>query len=54
VLNRSSEKNLSLNWKKCHFMVKKGMVLGHVISRDGIEINKVKTDLIVNLPLLLL
>ena len=24
--------------------------MGHIISRDGIEVDKVKTDLIVNLP----
>ena len=31
-------------------MVEKGIVLGHIISKDGIEVNKAKTDLIVNLP----
>jgi len=31
-------------------MVKKGIVLGHIISIDGIEVDKGKTDLIVNLP----
>ena len=31
-------------------MVKKGIALGHVISKDGIEVDKAKTDLIVNLP----
>ena len=31
-------------------MVKKGIVLGHIISRDGIEVDKAKTDLIINLP----
>jgi len=31
-------------------MMKIGIVLGHVLSRDGIEVDKVKTDLIVNLP----
>jgi len=38
-----------LNWEKCHFMVKGGIVLGHIISRDGIEVDKTKTDLIVKL-----
>jgi len=37
VLGRCREKNLTLNWEKCHFMVKKGIVLGHIISQDGIE-----------------
>jgi len=31
-------------------MVKKGIVLGHVISHDGIEVDKEKFDLIPNLP----
>ena len=31
-------------------MVEKGIVLGHIISRDRIELDKVKIDLIVNLP----
>jgi hypothetical protein len=32
VLVSCKEKNLMLNWEKCHFMVKQGIVLGHVIS----------------------
>ena len=32
VLNRSIEKDLVLNWEKCHFMVLQGIVLGHIIS----------------------
>jgi hypothetical protein len=39
-----------LSWKKCHFMVKQGIVLGHVISQWGIEVDKAKVDLISNLP----
>jgi len=31
-------------------MVKKGIVLGHIIFQDGIEVDKAKTDLIINLP----
>jgi len=31
-------------------MVKKRIVLEHVISHDGIEVDKAKTDLIANLP----
>ena len=30
-------------------MVKKGIVLGHIISRDGIKVDKAKTDLIINI-----
>jgi len=50
VLVRCKEKNLVLNLKKCHFMVKQGIVLGHVISHRGIEVDKAKMDLISNLP----
>jgi hypothetical protein len=50
VLVRCKEKNLVLNWEKCHFMVKQGIVLGHVISHRGIEVDKAKVDLISNLP----
>ena len=31
-------------------MVKQGIVLGHIISSKGIEIDKAKVDLIYNLP----
>ena len=31
-------------------MDSKGMVLGHVVSKDGIEVDKAKIDLISNLP----
>jgi hypothetical protein len=47
---RCKEKNLVLNWEKCHFMVKQGNILGHIISHQGIEVDKVKVDLISNLP----
>ena len=50
VLVRCKEKNLVLNWEKCHFMVKQGIVLGHVISSKGIKVDKAKVNLISNLP----
>jgi hypothetical protein len=40
---------LVLNWEKCHFMVKHGIVLEHVVSHKGIEVDKAKVDLISNL-----
>ncbi|XP_073273286.1 uncharacterized protein [Primulina huaijiensis] len=49
VLKRCEEKNLVLNWEKCHYMVKSGIVLGHVISEKGIEVDKAKVDVIANL-----
>lgn len=50
VLQRCVETNLVLNWKKCHFMVDHGIVLGHVISKKEIEVDKSKIDLMHSLP----
>nr|CAN79259.1 hypothetical protein VITISV_007591 [Vitis vinifera] len=47
VLNRCIEKDLVLNWEKCHFMVHQGIVLGHIISKKGIEVDKEKIELII-------
>ncbi|GKF94635.1 reverse transcriptase domain-containing protein, partial [Tanacetum coccineum] len=44
MLARCEETNLVLNWKKCHFMVKEGIVLGHKISGAGIEVDRAKID----------
>ena len=51
VLERCQEKNLVLNWEKCHFMVTQGIVLGHIVSKDGIKVDKAKVELISNLPI---
>ena len=50
VLERCQEKNLVLNCEKCHFMVTQGIVLGHIVSKKGIEMDKAKVELISNLP----
>ncbi|XP_073138513.1 uncharacterized protein [Henckelia pumila] len=50
ILRRCMETNLVLNYEKCHFMVTEGIVLGHVVSSRGIEVDKAKIDLITNLP----
>ena len=50
ILQRCIEKNLVLNWEKCHFMVNRGIVLGHIISSRGIEVDKAKIDIISKLP----
>ena len=50
VLKRCVDTNLILNWEKCHFIVTKGIVLGHKISSRGIEVDKDKVDIIENLP----
>ncbi|GJS95610.1 reverse transcriptase domain-containing protein [Tanacetum coccineum] len=50
MLKRCEDTNLVLNWEKCHFMVKEGIVLGHKISKSGIEVDKAKVDIIAKLP----
>ena len=46
VLKRCEDYNLVLIWEKCHFMVKKGIVLGHRILEKGIEIDRAKVEVI--------
>nr|GEZ50957.1 DNA-directed DNA polymerase [Tanacetum cinerariifolium]GEZ50965.1 DNA-directed DNA polymerase [Tanacetum cinerariifolium] len=41
---------LALNWEKSHFMVKEGIVLGHKISKKGVEVDKAKIEVILKLP----
>nr|GEU88138.1 reverse transcriptase domain-containing protein [Tanacetum cinerariifolium] len=50
MLKRCEDTNLVLNWEKCHFMVKEGIVLGHKISKSGIEVDRAKVDVIAKLP----
>nr|GEW27257.1 reverse transcriptase domain-containing protein [Tanacetum cinerariifolium] len=50
MLQRCEDTNLCLNWEKSHFMVKEGIVLGHKISKNEIEVNKAKVDVIAKLP----
>ena len=46
VLQRCQDKNLALNWEKCHFMVTEGIVLGHKISTAGLEVDQAKVSII--------
>nr|GEW19839.1 reverse transcriptase domain-containing protein [Tanacetum cinerariifolium] len=50
MLQRCEDTKLCLNLEKSHFMVKEGIVLGHKISRNRIEVNKAKVDVITKLP----
>nr|GEW16642.1 reverse transcriptase domain-containing protein [Tanacetum cinerariifolium] len=50
MLKRCEDTNLCLNWEKSYFMVKEGIVLGHKISKKGLEVDKVKVDVITKLP----
>ncbi|KAF8044455.1 hypothetical protein N665_11654s0001, partial [Sinapis alba] len=49
VLRRCEEKDLVLNWEKCHFMVRDGIVLGHKISEKDIEVDKAKIEVMTSL-----
>ncbi|GJU90218.1 reverse transcriptase domain-containing protein [Tanacetum coccineum] len=50
MLQYFKDAHLVLNWEKCHFMVKEGIVLGHKVSGAGLEVNKAKIDIISKLP----
>ncbi|XP_024028191.1 LOW QUALITY PROTEIN: uncharacterized protein LOC112093618 [Morus notabilis] len=50
VLKRCEETSLVLNWEKCHFMMTEGIILGHRISKQGIEVDKAKIEIIDRLP----
>ncbi|GKB51539.1 reverse transcriptase domain-containing protein, partial [Tanacetum coccineum] len=50
MLQRCEDTNLCLNWEKSHFMVKEGIVFGHKISKNGIQVDKSKVDVIAKLP----
>ncbi|PWA99517.1 hypothetical protein CTI12_AA005950 [Artemisia annua] len=50
MLSRCEATNLVLNWEKCHFMVREGIVLGHKISKLGMEVDKAKIETISKLP----
>ena len=46
MLKRCQDKQLALNWEKCHFMVTEGIVLGHKISATGLEVDQSKVSII--------
>nr|GEV57608.1 reverse transcriptase domain-containing protein [Tanacetum cinerariifolium] len=50
MLKRCEDTNLVLNWEKCHFMVKEGIVLGHKISKSRIVVDRAKVDVIAKIP----
>nr|GEW94920.1 DNA-directed DNA polymerase [Tanacetum cinerariifolium] len=50
MLKRCEDTKLALNYEKSHFMVKEGIVLGHKISKKGIEVDKAKIEVISKLP----
>ncbi|RDX99504.1 Retrovirus-related Pol polyprotein from transposon opus, partial [Mucuna pruriens] len=50
LLTRCIKTNLELNFEKCHFMVTKGIVLGHLVSSIRIKVDKATVDMITSLP----
>ncbi|GJT86678.1 reverse transcriptase domain-containing protein [Tanacetum coccineum] len=50
MLQHCKDAHLILNWEKCHFMVKEGIVLGYKVSSVGLEVDKAKIDVISKLP----
>nr|GEX47065.1 reverse transcriptase domain-containing protein [Tanacetum cinerariifolium] len=50
MLQRCEDTNLDLNWEKCHCMVKEGIVIGHKISKNRLEVDRAKVDVIAKLP----
>nr|GEU36409.1 DNA-directed DNA polymerase [Tanacetum cinerariifolium] len=50
MLKRYEDTNLVLNWGKCHFMCREGIVLGHKILKSGIKVDKAKVDVIAKFP----
>ena len=50
MLQHCKDANLVLNWEKCHFMVKEGVVLGHKVSKAGLEVDRANINVILELP----
>ncbi|GJR55767.1 reverse transcriptase domain-containing protein [Tanacetum coccineum] len=50
MLKRCEDTNLVLNWDKCHYMCREGIVLGYKISNSRIEVDRAKVDVIAKLP----
>ncbi|GJR02321.1 reverse transcriptase domain-containing protein [Tanacetum coccineum] len=50
MLKRCEDTNLVLNWEKCHFMCREGIVLGHKILKSRIEVDRAKVNVIAKLP----
>ena len=51
ILEVCVRKRLVLSWEKSHFMVREGVVLGHIVSGKGLEVDKANIEVIQNLPL---
>ena len=50
ILQRSREHNLKMNPKKCVFRVSSGKLLGFIVNKRGIEIDRNKAKAIAEMP----
>nr|GEV73642.1 hypothetical protein [Tanacetum cinerariifolium] len=50
MLQCCKDAHLVLNWEKCYFMVKEGIILEHKVSEVGLEVDKSKIKVIFELP----
>ena len=46
ILKVCVRKGLVLSWEKSHFIVLEGVVLEHIVSGKGLEVDKAKIDVI--------
>ena len=51
ILEVCIKKRLVLSWEKSHFMVRERVVLEHIVSGKGLEVDKAMIEVIQNLPL---
>ena len=51
ILDVCVKKRLVLSWEKSHLMVREGIVLGHLVSSKGLEVDKAKVEVIQDLAL---
>ncbi|RDX88973.1 Retrovirus-related Pol polyprotein, partial [Mucuna pruriens] len=50
VLTRCINTNMVIKFEKCHFMVTKRIMLGHLVSNRGIKVDKSKINIITSIP----
>ena len=51
IIDVCIKKRLVFSWEKSHFMVREGIMLGHLVSSKGLEVDKPKVEVIQDLAL---
>lgn len=51
IFLKALECGISLNPKKCHFAVKKGKLLGNIVSKEGVRIDAERVEAIDKIPI---